>query len=551
MTRDQEYGYTIDVPNNWNETEEGRWRSVPGGKMVVRDIHLPAGTTLDQYARSVRDNLRRDWWPSASLFAIISFQKRRAGDHEFYFVEYRVQEAPRYCALDVMEVIGVGHSLPDLTRGFRVRHSLCEGEARQWRNQGLDRTRRETLESFRIVTRPSAYYRQFINVEGITVKANEVVEAVSMYNVADAIKAMMLSLRGDIRECLTSTGAGLAIAPRGEYITVLPEFYPQKGKLDGSSGLGAVKRQPISGVVEAPVLRGSLGIVIHEFAHAAQNLCFTEDEHDEWERFYEQAQQANLFPDAYGMTDSDEFFAEFSESYFQQSYEIQWHWADDSQLTRQKLSADFPEIFGFLARIYPGLEVDPYAVPTPVATYTPTPTSISPDRAVLVALYEATDGPNWKNNENWLSDRPIGEWRGVTTDRSGRVTRLALAENLLSGELPAELGSLAKLESLYLWSNRLMGEIPSELGGLANLRGLAIQDNQLSGEIPAELGNLSNLRSLHLWGNELSGQIPSELGGIPNLESLWLVGNPFTGCVPEGLRDVPDNDLAGLNLPFC
>ena len=40
----------------------------------------------------------------------------------------------------------------------------------------------------------------------------------------------------------------------------------------------------------------------------------------------------------------------------------------------------------------------------------------SGDRAALVALYNATDGPNWVINENWLTDAPLGEWYGVDTD---------------------------------------------------------------------------------------------------------------------------------------
>ena len=28
----------------------------------------------------------------------------------------------------------------------------------------------------------------------------------------------------------------------------------------------------------------------------------------------------------------------------------------------------------------------------------------NPDRAALVALYHATDGPNWTRNENWLTE---------------------------------------------------------------------------------------------------------------------------------------------------
>ena len=125
------------------------------------------------------------------------------------------------------------------------------------------------------------------------------------------------------------------------------------------------------------------------------------------------------------------------------------------------------------------------------------------DRAALVALYNATDGANWLNNGNWLSNAPMGEWHGVTTDSDGRVTQLILDNNHLTGEIPAELGSLSNLTYLYLFNN------------------------QLTGEIPAELGNLTNLRWLYLQGNQL------------------------TGCIPEGLRDVPDNDLDELGLDDC
>ena len=89
------------------------------------------------------------------------------------------------------------------------------------------------------------------------------------------------------------------------------------------------------------------------------------------------------------------------------------------------------------------------------------------DRAVLVALYTATDGPRWANSDKWLSDAPIGEWFGVTTDDSGRVTALRLAGNDLRGEIPAALGSLTNLEELDLAGNWLTGEIPAALGGYA------------------------------------------------------------------------------------
>ena len=46
------------------------------------------------------------------------------------------------------------------------------------------------------------------------------------------------------------------------------------------------------------------------------------------------------------------------------------------------------------------------------------------DRDALVTLYNATSGDNWANNDNWLSDKPLGEWHGVDVDDSGGVVRL-------------------------------------------------------------------------------------------------------------------------------
>ena len=84
----------------------------------------------------------------------------------------------------------------------------------------------------------------------------------------------------------------------------------------------------------------------------------------------------------------------------------------------------------------------------------------STDRDALVALYDATDGANWTNNTNWLSEAPLDEWHGVTTDSTGRVTELSLPENELHGAIPSELGALANLEAVDLSDNQLHGAIP-------------------------------------------------------------------------------------------
>ena len=190
--------------------------------------------------------------------------------------------------------------------------------------------------------------------------------------------------------------------------------------------------------------------------------------------------------------------------------------------------------------------------------------SVASDRAALVALYNATEGASWIATTNWLSDRSLDEWHGVTTDRVGRVAALDLRFNRLTGPIPAELGDLTDLQTLDLGYNRLTaaipaelgdltnlltldlagnprrpgaltGPIPAELGDLTNLQNLFLGFNELTGPIPAELGALTNLQVLNLRRNQLMGPIPAELGALTNLQTLWLWSNELTGPIPAEL----------------
>ncbi len=115
------------------------------------------------------------------------------------------------------------------------------------------------------------------------------------------------------------------------------------------------------------------------------------------------------------------------------------------------------------------------------------------DRAALAALYEATNGPGWKDNTNWLTNVPTGHWYGVTTDSSGSVVELSLSANDLAGALPPQIGNLANLRTLALTANALTGSIPSELGNLSELHTLALQSNKLTGTLPKTLLRLDRM----------------------------------------------------------
>ncbi len=175
------------------------------------------------------------------------------------------------------------------------------------------------------------------------------------------------------------------------------------------------------------------------------------------------------------------------------------------------------------------------------------------DRDVLERLYHATDGPNWRNNTDWLSGKPLNAWYGVTTNPAGDVTGLRLGYNRLDGFLPPELGDLGNLRYLELASNYLAGLVPPELGALDTLQTLGLNWNNLTGPVPPELGDLRSLQYVNFRYNNLTGSVPPELGGLANLQYANFGYNDLTGPVPYELGNLNrlrylwlnDNGLTG------
>lgn len=182
----------------------------------------------------------------------------------------------------------------------------------------------------------------------------------------------------------------------------------------------------------------------------------------------------------------------------------------------------------------------------------------------LVQLYNQTGGEFWVNRSGWLFSSTPCQWAGLTCE-NGRVVSLDLANNNLTGSIPAEIGNLTALRYLGLNVNNLSGEIPPSIGNLTSLDYLYLSVNQLSGPIPAEIGNISTLRAIWLAENQLTGPIPSSFGNLPLLFQLLVTNNNLSGPLPAELGNatnlfelwVTDNpELTGplpttfVNLPL-
>ena len=144
------------------------------------------------------------------------------------------------------------------------------------------------------------------------------------------------------------------------------------------------------------------------------------------------------------------------------------------------------------------------------------------------ALLTAKDRIRGTATLNWSTNVAIESWKGVVIS-----------------------GTPKRITELNLNDSGLNGQIPRELGGLAKLKALRLSDNQLTGSIPRDLVRLTNLEILSLSNNLLTGSIPPELTRLANLKELYLAGNQLTGCVPDRLEDVEKNDFDTLGLTFC
>lgn len=177
------------------------------------------------------------------------------------------------------------------------------------------------------------------------------------------------------------------------------------------------------------------------------------------------------------------------------------------------------------------------------------------ERAALMAIFNALDGPNWESHEYWGTEAPVTWWPNILCDENGHVVSLNLSDPGIKGSLPPEIGNLPYLTDLNMGGPyvdcHFTGSLPEEIGNLTNLKRLQMDNCPFEGRLPESLGNLSNLEWLYIARCEklAPSPIPSWIGNLTKLKLIQIYGHNFTGQLPESIGNL--TNLEHLDIKYC
>ena len=174
-----------------------------------------------------------------------------------------------------------------------------------------------------------------------------------------------------------------------------------------------------------------------------------------------------------------------------------------------------------------------------------------PDFDALVDLYHSTNGTTWFDNSGWLDDCDVCSWYGVSCSSSGRVQRLELPFNGLTGTLPFAIGDLDSLLTLDLSYNQIGGNLPHSLYNLLIPKVfIFLNDNQLTGQLPDVFPGNWGATIFDLSNNNFFGPLPISLGNTNSLfVNFNVTNNNLEGCYPSTYLNLCNKNLIFENNP--
>jgi hypothetical protein len=208
-----------------------------------------------------------------------------------------------------------------------------------------------------------------LSADGVPVLASARTSEVAM-RAACRITRFMTSRRTDVRDEMIARGARVAVMARDERTLDIPEHadlqreYPDTDWNARARGLGGTVSRPATSCAEENLrcdridrYRGE-NILVHELAHGIFNLGVVfaiPDFSDRLARAFTAARTAGRWSNTYAATNTDEYFAEGAQSFFDTNQRADPpNGIHNAVSTREALRASDPALFALLEEVFPG-----------------------------------------------------------------------------------------------------------------------------------------------------------------------------------------------------
>ena len=152
-------------------------------------------------------------------------------------------------------------------------------------------------------------------------------------------------------------------------------------------------------------------------------------------------------------------------------------------------------------------------------------------KRVLMDLYNSLDGPNWKDQGNWGTDKPFTDWKGVWLSPQFQQLHLVISNRGVKGQLPESLGDLADWLTDFQLGDEpgLTGTLPESFAKLTKLQDFRINRTGFE-SLPDMFANMPELNYVSIGSNHsLTGPIPESIGLSDVMNKLYINDNYFTG----------------------
>ncbi|KAL3902481.1 MAG: hypothetical protein SGARI_005814 [Bacillariaceae sp.] len=113
------------------------------------------------------------------------------------------------------------------------------------------------------------------------------------------------------------------------------------------------------------------------------------------------------------------------------------------------------------------------------------------ERFIMANFYFATNGDQWENSYNFLSENDVCDWNagsdgegnfhGVFCKDDGKIYLLDFTENGLSGSIPGDIGWLTNAEQFGVQGNSIGGTLPPSFGIMREMEMIDLSFNKLHG----------------------------------------------------------------------